>query len=666
MHYLLSAAEPMAMLAQATVPAATSPAGTVHLNFGPIDWAVVAGYLIFTTWIGHALAGKQATIRDFFLGGRKLPWYAVAGSSIATEISAVTFVGVPAVVFGLGGDFTYMQLGIIAGLLSRLFVAFVLVPQYYKRLVYSPYDYMGNQLGGGVRGTMTALFSFGQTFAQASRVYLTAVVLELVLNEPLSRVEAATGISPLMLSIIIIGAVSILWTVIGGIATVIWTDVILFCVFVVGGVTALFVIAADVPGGMSALFQTAHAGGKFRLFDLDPKFDPVKEFTIWTAAIGTLFGNIGAYGTDQLMAQRMFCCANPREAKKAVIAGYAGQLVTALMLLVGAGLWVYYKGPAAVPVENPPAALRAEGVAPQALPIEQWAHPLYGEARRMYEQKNDRIFPIFILSDAIPPGVTGLMIAGIFAAAISSFDSILAALSQTSINGIYLPIRRRILRRSQEEEDALHAREDEPAMREQRHILKVSRALVVFWAVVLCAVAMLIDAYQDKFGVPILQLALGIASWTAGALLAAFLLAWLPLKINGRGLAWAAPLSVACVMSLRFAGIDWWIYTAWAIAALLLITWLAAAVAQDRSLLARRLMQTPFLVVGCGLLLWLAHYAYFERNGSRLPLAFSWWAMVGTFVAFIFGYVLADPKPALPVASVSVTPLPPADRAARS
>jgi solute:Na+ symporter, SSS family len=619
----------------------------LQLHFGWVDWLVVLSYLVITTWIGHALAGKQATIRDFFLGGRKLPWYAVAGSSIATEISAVTFVGVPAIVFGLGGNFTYMQLGIIAGLLSRIVVAFVLVPQYYKRLIYSPYDYMGNQLGGGVRGVMTALFSFGQLFAQASRVYLTAVVLELILANPLASVTNATGMSTLMLSIIVIGVVSVLWTVIGGIATVIWTDVILFLVFVIGGLTAVTVIAFDLDGGMSQLIGTANAGGKFKLFDLDPKFDPVKEFTIWTAAIGTLFGNIGAYGTDQLMAQRIFCCANQREAKKAVIAGYAGQLVTALMLLVGAGLWVYYKGDAAVPYERDAAAMVATGTPAKSLPdlpVESWAHPLEGHARELFEKEPDRIFPIFILSDAIPPGVTGLMIAGIFAAAISSFDSILAALSQTSINGIYLPIRRRILGRTQSEEDELHAREDESGGREHKHILTVSRMLVLFWAVMLCVVALGIDSYKSSFGIPILQLALGIASWTAGALLAAFLLAWLPLKINGRGLVWAAPLSVLCVIALRFASVDWWITTSYLASGILIVSWIVAAAFEAGPRRMSRLLHTPVLAVGCVLLVWLSYNAYFDRNGVREPLAFSWWAMVGTFIAFIFGYLLADPQ----------------------
>jgi SSS family transporter len=627
------------------MPIDPAPVGQLTLNFGWIDWLVVAGYLIFTTWIGHRLAGKQSTIRDFFLGGRKLPWYAVAGSSIATEISAVTFVGVPAIVFGLGGNFTYMQLGIIAGLLSRIFVATVLIPQYYKKLIYSPYDYMGNQLGGGVRGVMTALFSFGQLFAQASRVYLTAVVLELVLAGPLGAVEDAIGIPPLLLSIFIIGAVSVIWTIIGGIATVIWTDVILFLVFVVGGLTAVTVIALDLDGGFATLFATASEGGKFKLFDLDPKFDPVKEFTIWTAAIGTLFGNIGAYGTDQLMAQRIFCCKNQREAKKAVLAGYAGQLVTALMLLVGAGLWVYYKGQPAVAVENPTAEMRVAGVTPQALPIDQWVHPLQGQARELYEKEPDRIFPIFILSDAIPPGVTGLMIAGIFAAAISSFDSILAALSQTSINGIYLPIRRRFLRRSQEEEEALHERDDEGARHEHKHILAVSRGLVIFWAIALCIVALAIDVYKSAFDIPILSLALGIASWTTGALLAAFLLAWLPLKINGRGLVWAAPLSVMCVISLRFANIDWWITTAWVLSGILLVSWIIAAIVQEGPHRTKRLVQTVFLLQGCALLMWLAHHGYFVQDGKVVALAWPWWAMVGTFIAFTFGYLLADEKP---------------------
>ncbi|MEM8873486.1 MAG: hypothetical protein AAGD32_04425 [Planctomycetota bacterium] len=468
------------------------------VGMGWIDWSVVVGYFVVTTLIGHLLSGKQEDMEDFFLGGNKLPWYAVAGSMIATTISAVTFVGVPALAFGVGGDMTYLQLGLIAGLLARIFIAVVLIPAYYKERIFSPYDYMGNQLGGGVRGVMTTLFSIGGVLAQASRVYLTAIILELIIADELAWVETYTTLPPLVTSLIIIGFISTLWTIMGGIATVIWTDVILFAVFVIGGLIALVTILTSLDGGFSEFVRVGSAGEKFKLFDLGLELDPVKEYTVWTAAIGTLFGNIGAYGTDQLLAQRLLTCKNQREAKKAILASYVAEGVTLLMLLVGIGLWVYYKGEPAVAVEQPLVVQTEDGrlnasqvpfedapeapglmggrlrsvtdgsgnriglhesvlawelgadevvIDPFPLPNDAWTRPLPPEAAELYVEKNDRIFPLFILSDAIPVGLTGLIIAGIFAAAISSFDSILAALSQTTISAAVLPwLKRRAAR----------------------------------------------------------------------------------------------------------------------------------------------------------------------------------------------------------------------------
>ncbi len=176
---------------------AAGETGSLSGHFTWIDWMVVFGYLAITTVIGGALAGKQATIRDFFLGGRKLPWYAVSGSIIATEISALTFIGVPFVVFKDGGNFTYLQLGVFGSFFARIIVGFVLVPAYYKREIYSPYDYMGNQLGGSVRSVTTALFALGGILSQSARVYLTAVVLNLILRQPLAQLADWTGIAPL-------------------------------------------------------------------------------------------------------------------------------------------------------------------------------------------------------------------------------------------------------------------------------------------------------------------------------------------------------------------------------------------------------------------------------------------------------------------------------------
>jgi Na+/proline symporter len=195
------------------------------------DWAVVVFVFALTTWIGHRMSGKPATLREFFLGGKRLPWYAVAGSIVATEISAVTLISLPAVVFKDGGNLSYLQLGIFGSFLARWLVALFVVPAYYEKEIYSPYDYMGARLGEGVRRTTTVLFSVGGVLGQAARVYLTAVVLEVILHEQLARWSQVLGVSPIVLAISAIGTVSVLWTWMGGIATVIWTDVVLFALF---------------------------------------------------------------------------------------------------------------------------------------------------------------------------------------------------------------------------------------------------------------------------------------------------------------------------------------------------------------------------------------------------------------------------------------------------
>ena len=142
--------------------------GSISAQFTWIDWGVMAAFLAFTTLLGTRLTGRQATIRDFFLGGRRLPWYAVSASIVATEISAVTYVSLPSVVFKEGGDLTYLQLGLIGSFLARLVVGWVLVPAYYAREIYSPYDYVGNRLGEAARRTASAIFSIGG-FALAHR-----------------------------------------------------------------------------------------------------------------------------------------------------------------------------------------------------------------------------------------------------------------------------------------------------------------------------------------------------------------------------------------------------------------------------------------------------------------------------------------------------------------
>lgn len=585
---------------------AAIPLTLATASFTRLDLAVVIGYLVFTTVLGARLAGKPATIRDFFLGGRKLPWYAVAGSTIATEISAVTFVSVPSVVYRDGGDFTYLQLGLLGALFARLIVAYVLVPAYYRREIYSPYDYMGNRLGPAVRSTASALFALGGILAQSARVYLTALVLDMLLGPPLLHAVAArTGIDSMVFSIWIIGAIAVLWTLMGGITTVIWTDVILFGVFVIGAITALVVVIQRLDGGFGELLEAGRAAGKFRLLDFDT--DPTKAYTVWTAAIATTLGNVGIYGTDQLMAQRIFCCRDERAARIAVVASSASVLVTVLVMMVGVGLFAYYR-----------------------------AHPLSGEWLALYQEKPDRIFPIFIL-DVIPSGLTGLILAGIFAAAISSLDSILAALGQTAMSAVYLPRRLRTLSRLGIDPDA-------PA--EQRRQVRVSRILVVIAGVVLCLMAQLAIVVARRYA-SILDLALAMATYTSGALLAGFLLAFLDTRRDGFGFRFSAPLSVLCVFAIVWHQPDRVWYRQWPLltgavgGALIAIAWL---VASRRRNVAARGRKTVALLATITAMLATARWGYFPGPSPTTyqTLAWPWNPCFGSLVAFALGFLLAN------------------------
>ncbi len=456
----------------------------VHTHFLALDWAVLAVYLLLTTWIGHALRGRQSTMKDFFLAGRSLPWPAVCGSIIATEISAITFVGVPGMVFAAGGDFTYLQWG-LGSLLARVIVGVWFVRVFYERGIYSPYDYMQQRLGPGARTFTTMLFFVGSILGQSVRLLVTALILWTV-----------TGLS-FEWCIVIIGVFAVLWTLMGGMTTVIWTDVIQFFVFIGSGVAAFFVLLASLDGGFAGFVESAAAAGKLRVLDLST--NPDVQFTLWVGLLAMPFQNLAAFGTDQLNAQRMFCCRSAADASKAIIASSISLLVTALMLAVGAALYVYYQ-------QHPPSAAEAA----------------------LFLKDADSVFPVWITT-VLPPGLSGLVLAGAFAAAISSLDSALAALSQTSMALLHG-------RGGLEEAD-------------QPRLLRQSRLAVVFWGAALILTAIGLQAVRGHIN--LLSLAFGMVAYTYGPLLGAFLLALSPARRDIRGVMIGAAISFLLVLWVR-------------------------------------------------------------------------------------------------------------------
>ena len=453
-----------------------------HEHFTSIDWMVVGGYLLLTTWVGHLLKGTQSTIKDFFLGGRSLPWQAVSGSIIATEISGVTFIGVPGMIYAAGGDFTYLQWG-IGSILARIIVGIYFVRVFYEREIYSPYDYMGNRLGEGAKRLATIIFQVGGILGQSVRVLVAALALKVV--TPLEFHHC----------IWIIGLFAVGWTLMGGMRTVIWTDVMQFFLFVGAGLFSLFWIIVELDGGWNQMIQVAGDAEKFTLLNLTS--DPAVGFTLWVAIIAVPFQNLSAFGVDQLNAQRMFCCRDAQDARKAMITSSGALLLTLLMLFVGAALFAYYE------------PMRTAGTEPS-----------------IFTEDTNSVFPVWIVTE-LPVGLRGLILAGIFAAAISSLDSILAALSQTTL-GLLKP---------------------EAGKDAEKKRLLLSRVLVLIWGILLSAFAVELDSLRGKVNVVVL--AFGMISYTTGPMLGMFLAALLTPKASVKGLAVGFALSFLLVASLR-------------------------------------------------------------------------------------------------------------------
>ena len=494
----------------------------IHDNFTIVDWSIVFGYLLLTTWVGHAMRGKQGTIKDFFLGGRSLPWPAVSGSIIATEISGVTFIGVPGTLFALHGDFTYLQWA-AGSIIARIIVAAFFVKIYFQREIYSPYDYMGIRLGNGVKVLATIFFTVGSILGQSVRVLVAAIPLKVV-----------TGMN-IEWCIIIIGIFAIGWTLMGGMRTVIWTDVMQFLLFVIGGVIALFWLINGISGGWTGMIETAQEFGRTRM--IDPRFGigPELKFTLWVALFAVPFQNLGIFGVDQLMAQRMFCCKSAKDAGKAIIFSSIGQLVTVLMLLIGAALFVNYHQNGFTDQEIS-TIFDVSGEKIQEVREEaQYAeHPVTEKSSRVpvpgsYEGKGKSgyIFPVWIVN-ALPVGLSGLILAGIFAAAISSLDSILAALSQTTLSLIYSP---------EKNQTTLSAKQ----------LMSRSRFLVVIWGVVLTGFTLLLSVAQN---IPILPLAFGMTTYTVGPMLGIFVCSILG-KGSFRGLMTGCLISFLAVLFVQ-------------------------------------------------------------------------------------------------------------------
>lgn len=426
------------------------------------DWLVVclylAGIIAFGMWFGKG----QKTTRDYFLGSRNLPWWGVGFSIVATETSALTFIGVPAMAFG--SDLSFIQI-IVGYVIARIILAIVLVPHYFKGEIYSPYQLFAQAFGPAARQTAGGLFLIAGTLAAGVRVYVTCIPIQLMLG------FRERGI---LLAIVLFVLLSLAYTCVGGVKAVIWTEAVQFLLFVVGGLFTLFYVPTLLEGGWKTALETASAAGKLHWFN--GAFSLGRPFNIWMGVIGATFQVMFSHGADQLVVQRVLTCQSVAAGRKSLILSAAVILPLFLVfLLVGTMLWVYYQEFPNLPIAIP--ELRP-GIT-----------------------KNDYVFPIFIVT-VIPPVLKGFLIVAILAAAMSSVSSALAALASVSIMDFYQGLSRR--------------------ERSAAFYLRLSQCSTVGWAVLLVVVAWLTQQAPSVLNAAFSLSGLTSGAMLGGLLLAVF------------------------------------------------------------------------------------------------------------------------------------------------
>jgi solute:Na+ symporter, SSS family len=423
-----------------------------------LDISIIAVYLIAITLFGIRFRKSQRTVRDYFLAGRNIPWWAIALSIVAAETSTLTVIGTPGIAYG--GNFGFLQLvfGYLAG---RVVVSLLFIPQYFRGEMFTAYQLIDRRFGKTLHRITSGVFLITRAAAEGIRVWAVSIVILVALG------TSEVG------SVAIVMLLTLVYTFEGGMAAVIWTDVVQMTIYVAGTIAGFITLTHLVPGGWPAIHTAAATAGKLQVFDFSLNF--FKTYTFWAGLIGGMFLNTASHGTDQLMVQRLLAARNQRESKVALLS--SGVVVLAqfsLFLLMGAGLWFFYR------------------LRPPARPF----------------PTLDYVFPTFIV-DHVPPGMSGLLIAAILAAAMSNLSAALNSLSSTTMMDFYVRFR--------------------PQTSENRR-LTLSRAATVVWGAVLFLLAL-----ASRHGGHVLEKGLTIASLAYGGLLGVFLLGILTRRATQTG-----------------------------------------------------------------------------------------------------------------------------------
>jgi SSS family solute:Na+ symporter len=401
--------------------------GEFLLGLKLFDFLVIVVYLVGITLFGAHFRKRQRSIKDYFLGGKTVPWWAICLSIVATETSTLTVIGTPGIAYG--GNLAFIQI-VFGYVIARFLISFLFIPHYYKGELYTAYELMQRRFGRRVKNYTASIFLIMRGLAEGVRVFAISIVVNIALASLFSRLGMTHGD---VWSIVLIASLTLFYTFEGGMTAVIWTDVIQLCIYIAGSLLAFTMIWHRIPGGLTEIITMA--GGKLSFLDFT--FSLTKAYTFWAGVLGGTFLTMASHGTDQLIVQRLLTARNEHDSKRALIgSGFVVLLQFSLFLLIGVMLWVFY----------------------QKFPTS------------LTFKTNDYIFPTFVITQ-LPMGISGLIVAAILAAAMANLSSALNSLASTTLIDFYKPLFR-------------------PSGSDE-HYLRFSRWLTVAWGLILIGIAVL-------------------------------------------------------------------------------------------------------------------------------------------------------------------------------
>jgi SSS family solute:Na+ symporter len=450
------------------------------MGFTAIDYLVVILYLGGVTVFGIILSGRQHSTSDYFLGGHRIPWWAVLFSVVATETSTLTFISIPAVAYG--GNLAFLQIT-FGYILGRTIVSFLFLPKYFQGQLTTAYQLLGNRFGHSMRNITSTTFMVTRLLADGVRLFASAIPIAIILR--LAGIETS-DLNIYLISILIISAVTLVYTFLGGIKAVVWMDVIQIGIYMGGAILAAGIILSRLPQGLGSVVEMTKSAGKLELFNLGLGM-PFKNFiaqpyTFLVALVGGGVFSIASHGTDQLIVQRLLATKDLRSSQKALIgSGFLVFLQFAFFLFIGLLLFTFYSGQTAGHL----------GLA-----------------------TTDEIFAKFIVEE-LPSGLSGLIIAAILAAAMSTLSSSINSLASSTTLDIYKP----------------YWGKNNPPAKD----LRISRMITIGWGIIITVSAFVFAVLQLRSSgerPAVVELGLGIASYTYGGLLGVFLLGILSKKLR--------------------------------------------------------------------------------------------------------------------------------------